>query len=109
MLPTPPVAPVTITGPLAGVRPFRSRSTIDIAAVKPAVPIAMTSNSAQTLRYRHHPVRRHAHVLRIAAVVRHAEIVAGDQHRIARRNRGSPLDSTVPDDVDAGDQAESGG
>ena len=45
MLPTPPVAPVTMTGPRCGVRPFRSKSAMDIAAVKPAVPSAITSNA----------------------------------------------------------------
>jgi hypothetical protein len=45
MLPTPPVAPVTMTGPFDGVRPLRSISTIDSAAVNPAVPIAIASKS----------------------------------------------------------------
>ena len=43
-LPTPPVAPVTITGPWAGESPLRSRSTIESAAVNPAVPIVITSS-----------------------------------------------------------------
>jgi len=44
-LPTPPVAPLTTTGPLAGVRPFSSMRTMPSAAVKPAVPSAIASNS----------------------------------------------------------------
>ena len=44
IVPTPPVAPVTITGPPDGVTPFRSRSTTESAAVKPAVPIVITSD-----------------------------------------------------------------
>ncbi len=84
MLPTPPVAPVTITGPSAGVRPFRSKSTTESAAVKPAVPIAITSDNVRPGGTRHDPVRRHAHVLGIAAVVRRAEVVSGDEDLVAR-------------------------
>ena len=41
LLPTPPVAPVTKTGPAAAVSPRSSSATTDNAAVNPAVPIAM--------------------------------------------------------------------
>ena len=41
--PTPPVAPVTMTGPLAGARPLSSMRTMPSAAVKPAVPSAIAS------------------------------------------------------------------
>ena len=41
--PTPPVAPVTMTGPLPGLRPSCSIRTTASAAVKPAVPSAMAS------------------------------------------------------------------
>ena len=37
--PTPPVAPVTSTGPSPGRSPARSSASTDSAAVKPAVPI----------------------------------------------------------------------
>ena len=40
-LPTPPLAPVTTTGPSPGRSPWRSSAATDIAAVKPAVPIAI--------------------------------------------------------------------
>ena len=43
--PTPPVAPVTATGPLSGVRPLCCISSIASAAVKPAVPSVMASNA----------------------------------------------------------------
>ena len=39
--PTPPVAPVTSTGPPSGVTPCRSSRATDSAAVNPAVPIAI--------------------------------------------------------------------
>ena len=42
--PTPPVAPVTTTGPLSGVVPLRASASTASAAVKPAVPIAIASN-----------------------------------------------------------------
>ncbi len=42
--PTPPVAPVTTTGPLPGARPLSSIRTMPSAAVKPAVPSAIASN-----------------------------------------------------------------
>ncbi len=45
MLPTPPVAPVTATGPWSGRSPCRSSRTTPRAAVKPAVPRAIASNS----------------------------------------------------------------
>ena len=41
MEPTPPVAPVTSTGPSPGSSPWRSSRAIASAAVKPAVPIAI--------------------------------------------------------------------
>ena len=41
MLPTPPVAPVTSTGPSSGETPWRSSRATDSAPVKPAVPIAI--------------------------------------------------------------------
>ena len=44
-LPTPPVAPVTATGPFSGFRPLYSISMIACAAVKPAVPSVMASNA----------------------------------------------------------------
>ena len=43
MLPTPPVAPVTATGPLPVRKPLRSSRTTDSAAVKPAVPRIIAS------------------------------------------------------------------
>ena len=41
MLPTPPVAPVTSTGPPSADTPWRSSRATESAAVKPAVPIAI--------------------------------------------------------------------
>ncbi len=43
MLPTPPVAPVTTTGPRSGVIPACSSASTDCAAVNPAVPSAIAS------------------------------------------------------------------
>ncbi len=54
------------------------------AAVNPAVPKAIASNKERAGRQRHHPVRRNTHVIGKAAVMRHAHVVAGDQHCIAR-------------------------
>ncbi len=42
--PTPPVAPVTITGPAPGFRPSCSIRVTARPAVKPAVPSAIASN-----------------------------------------------------------------
>ena len=42
-LPTPPVAPVTTTGPLPGAWPFCSMRWMASAAVKPAVPSFIAS------------------------------------------------------------------
>ena len=44
-LPTPPVAPLTSTGPRSGRWPFSSIRSTASAAVNPAVPIAMLSRS----------------------------------------------------------------
>ena len=44
-LPTPPVAPLTITGPLRGVRPLCCMSSMACAAVNPAVPKVIASNA----------------------------------------------------------------
>ena len=41
--PTPPVAPVTSTGPESGVMPCSCRAITDSAAVKPAVPTTIAS------------------------------------------------------------------
>ena len=43
--PTPPVAPVTATGPCDGRSPLCSISMIACAAVNPAVPIVIASNA----------------------------------------------------------------
>ena len=45
ILPTPPVAPVTIIGPCAGSWPFCSILITAKAAVKPAVPIDIASSA----------------------------------------------------------------
>ena len=42
-------APVTSTGPSPGVRPRSSSATTDMAAVKPAVPIAIASRAVSPL------------------------------------------------------------
>ena len=47
MPPTPPLAPVTRTGPSPGCRPRSSNATTDIAAVNPAVPIAIASRGVR--------------------------------------------------------------
>ena len=39
VLPTPPEAPVTRTGPASGVRPKRLRRSSESTAVKPAMPM----------------------------------------------------------------------
>ena len=44
-LPTPPVAPLTSTGPASGRWPLSSIASTASAAVNPAVPIAMLSRS----------------------------------------------------------------
>ena len=104
MLPTPPVAPVTMTGPLAGAS---------------AVPLQVDDRQRrreagradrhhveqrQTLRHRHDPVRRHAHVFGVAAVVRHAEVVAGDEHLVARLEARIAARLDRAGHVDAADQ-----
>ena len=72
-------------------------STSDSAAVNPAVPIAIASSALRPVGQRHDPVAGHAHELRVAAVVRDAEVVAGDEHRDRpSRNRESALEATVP-------------
>ena len=43
--PTPPVAPLTITGPLSGVIPAASIASSEIAAVSPAVPSTIASSA----------------------------------------------------------------
>ena len=45
--PTPPLAPVTRTGPSPGLRPRSSRAATLIAAVKPAVPISIASRAVR--------------------------------------------------------------
>ena len=45
--PTPPDAPVTSTGPSPARRPRSSSATMLIAAVKPAVPIAIASRDVR--------------------------------------------------------------
>ena len=46
MLPTPPLAPVTTTGPRAGAWPLCSMRWIASAAVNPAVPSAIARNAS---------------------------------------------------------------
>ena len=48
-LATPPVAPFTSTLPLSGVRPFSCIRSIARAAVWPATPSALASNSVRPL------------------------------------------------------------
>ena len=43
--PTPPVAPVTRTGPESVATPWSWRAITDIAAVNPAVPITIASRA----------------------------------------------------------------
>ncbi len=83
-MPTPPVAPVTMTGPPDGVSPLRSSSITDRAAVKPAVPIAMASGGVSPggIGTTQSPGTRT--YLRKAAVVCDPEVVAGDEHAFAR-------------------------
>ena len=45
--PTPPVAPVTTTGPMSGRWPFSSIRWIASAAVKPAVPSSIALRSVR--------------------------------------------------------------
>ena len=67
------------------------------AAVKPAVPSTIASRSVSPSGMRHDPVGGHAHVAGVAAVVRDAQVVAGDEHPVARREIArSVLDATVP-------------
>src|SRR5690606_15889062 len=49
-LPTPPVAPVTRTGPSSGVRPWSSSVTTLSAAVNPAVPMVAASSELSPSR-----------------------------------------------------------
>ena len=60
MLPTPPVAPVTTTGPRAGVWPLCSMRWMASAAVKPAVPsdIALKAPRPGGMGITHSPFRR---------------------------------------------------
>src|SRR4029450_2527270 len=55
-------------------------------------------------RQRHHPVCRHTHVLRIAAVMGYAQLVAMDERRVARTESGIGARLNSARDVDAGDQ-----
>ena len=47
--PTPPVAPVTSTGPVPGCNPARSRASTDSAAVYPAVPTSIAARASSPL------------------------------------------------------------
>ena len=93
VLPTPPVAPVTRTGPSSGSSPRSSRATTLIAAVKPAVPIAIASRVVSPAGSGTTQLRRDPLVRAVAAVPADPEVVAvgddavADVDRVVRRSR----------------------
>ncbi len=106
-LPTPPVAPVTITGPLAGLEAVvlhalhREAGGVARRCRAPSrrtgdIPLGSgTTQSAGS-----------AHVLGIAAVVRDADVVAGADDRIARLEARIARRHDRTDSLDAADARE---
>ena len=103
-LPTPPVAPVTTTGPFDGRWPFCSMRWTASAAVKPAVPSFMASSSLIPAGSGITDVAGQAGEFRVAAVLRLGEAAAGDQHLLARRESRVGRGHDLAGEVDAADQ-----
>ena len=104
--PTPPVAPVTASGPSSGVCRLSSMRNKASAAVNPAVPRIMLS---RRLRPCGSGIAHCASIRaysRVAAVAGFAEAAAGDQHRVAFLELRVGRSDDVPGDVDAADQRE---
>ena len=98
-------APVTSTGPSSGSSPRSSSATTDIAAVKPAVPIAIASRGDRPGRQRHDPAGRHALVLGVAAVARRRPGRSRGRAPPCRPGcAGSALATTSPGEVDPRDE-----
>ena len=94
------VAPGDEDRPVAGSSPRASRATTLIAAVKPAVPIAIASRVVEPGGQRHDPLRRDPLVRGESAVAADPEVVAvGDDgvarpdRRVVARRRRSPARS----------------
>ena len=104
MLPTPPLAPVTSTGPSPGRRPCRSSAATDIAAVNPAVPIAIASRAVRPGGQRHDVAGRQPGELAVAAVPGDAEVVAVGEDRLSDADAGSSDGDDLAGEVDPGDQ-----
>ena len=104
VLPTPPLAPVTSTGPSPGRSPWSSSAATLIAAVKPAVPIAIASRAVSPSGSGTTQPAGHPRELAEAAVARDAEVVAVGEHRVADRDRRSVGRDDLAGEVDAGDQ-----
>ncbi len=81
-LPTPPAAPVTITGPFAGATPCSSSAMTQSMAVYPAVPIAMAC-AREPFRQGYKPIAFDAGILRVAAKMRFAQAPAVEHDLIA--------------------------
>ena len=89
--------PVTRTGPSAGVRPRSSSATTDIAAVNPAVPIAIASRGVRPGASGTTQPAGTRWYSRVAAVARHAELVAvGEDAATPPRSPGRSLATTSP-------------
>ena len=101
-LPTPPVAPVTTTGPLSGdesvvLHPFERKTRGESGGAQ-----HHRIERGHSRRHGHHPFCGHPHQFAIAAVVRDAEIPAGDDDLVPGPEAGVGGRHDLARRIDAG-------
>ena len=94
-LPTPPLAPVTRTGPSPGAQAARLDRGDGHRRGEPGRPDRHRLARGQAGRQRHDVAGRQARVLAVAAVPRDAEVVAVGEDRVARRRTSGDDDATT--------------
>ena len=105
-LPTPPVAPVTIDRSASRLQPVVLQFDDRQGGGEPGCANRHRLEEVQARGQRHHPVGRHTRDCRVAAVVRHAEIVAGDHDGLALAKTAVGRRSDGAGEVDAADERE---
>ena len=89
-IPRRPTHPSRAPARRPGAGPRSSRAATLIAAVNPAVPIAIASRCRQPVRQRHDPAGRHPRDLRVPAMARGADVVAVGEHGSSRAGTRRP-------------------
>ena len=104
MLPTPPVAPVTRTGPRSGSSPRASRAIDAHRSGEASRPDRHRLTGREAGRERHDPLRRDPLVRCEAAVTADPEVVPVGDDGVARPDRGVVARHDDAGEIDAGDE-----